>query len=375
MNSEHTSNKQVGRNVLILFAAILALLLSWGLFAIKNTENASDPLQKERTRNLVRMIESLREVKSAEVLLEGPSSEAATVTLSMRDGEALTHTLSLAVAEMVSSGVNGLTPEGVSVIDIANPTKTFEEIELKGVAKEGAEVLRLRRRVEFELAGKLKSLFAGMQIECVANVNASLDLDRVKETIKTIDPLGQGEVVLYEERTGDMRKTESIVSQTTKEILGAVGEYADVRASLVVFDRVVQDETGAWVYARPENIETNLQKYARLAANTLGVGVESIEVQYMKSPFATPPVEKVTKDTRPLILGMGITATLLVLLIVWLLLTGRRNTKAQAAIDANAALLKEASVPESNELDIATLAAEDVDRSASILKRWIVRGE
>ncbi|MHC5057320.1 MAG: hypothetical protein ACYTKD_21815, partial [Planctomycetota bacterium] len=179
-------------------------------------------------------------------------------------------------------------------------------------------------------------------------------------------------------RGEETRRTEFDVSRLTQEVAKAVGTLGDVRASVVLFDRKTQKQDGTWEYT---SVEQDLASYKKLAVRALGVYDEdAVEVQYMPSARAEPAVE----DARPLgpdvlAWAAGAAATALaVALVVAVVVAFARMVRRRGAppAEAVAALPEEApGLPASERLrrDVARAAAEDVGRTAAILRRWIAR--
>jgi flagellar M-ring protein FliF len=364
------------------------------------------------------MVATLGDVRSATVLIgeAGGRGGKASVTLELREGCALSAEKASAVAGLVAAAAPGLAPEDVVVVDSRDAARTYRLSSDSGVASEGAAALRLRREVECALADKLRALFTGMGIDCVAVVSAEIDLDRVREHLVEVDPRATGGVVIKDERgyptpegargaaaTGrgasagrpavlpgagagrvdETRRTEFDVSRLTQEVTKAVGRLAKVRASVVYFDRRKQDADGTWSYDKTVASEENRIAYRRLAIRALGLedyDEDAVEVQYMPSARAEPVVEDARLRGRDVLAwAAGAAATALAIaVVVAVVVAFARMVRRRGAppAEAVAALPEgEPELPASERLrrDVARTAAEDVGRTAAILRRWIAR--
>jgi hypothetical protein len=233
-----------------------------------------------------------------------------------------------------------------------------------------------------------------MQIECVAVVSAELDLDRIEETILDVDPDGRGELVLHEERAYEpsadgpgargfeSRKIDAVVSEVRREITRSVGRFAEVRASVVLFDRLVQGSDGTWSYDRSlADDQEQLDGYRQLAARALGIdetaAKDAIEIQYLPSPWATPPgaVEPRRGPGPAGYAALAVVAFAAAALVLGVVRTTRRPAPAAAPPAAAPPEAPPSPVPPGEALrrEVADAVAGDLDRAASVLRRWIAK--
>ncbi len=392
--TERRASGRRGRSAaLAALGAVVALAAVAGLWLAAGTRAGSpapDELRnaarrRAREREIARMLATRGEVRSAAVILSGDAAgkPAASVTLDLRAGAALSPETASAVAGLVASAAPGLDPHDVIGVDSRDPARTHRLSPDAETAYAGAAVLRLRRDVERSLADKLRALFAGMGIECVAVVSAELDLDRVEEEILKLDPDGRGEVVLREER-GETQKIEAAVSRITQKISRSPKGLAKVRASVVLFDRVVQEPAGTWRYDR--SVEKKLAAYGVLAARALGLAAADmkpgrpVEVQSLASPWATPQVEtprpvashgKLWTVQSAALIAATVVAALLVFALVRIARAGPRaggdDTRAAAAPEEAAGENVMADATE----QASGAASRAAERAASVLRRWI----
>jgi flagellar biosynthesis/type III secretory pathway M-ring protein FliF/YscJ len=353
------------------------------------------------------MVSTLGDVEAATVLIGGAggSRGGASVTLEMRAQSELSAETASAVAGLVASATPGLTPEDVMVVDSRDAARSYKLSGDAGVASEGAAALRLRRDVERALADKLRALFTGMGIDCVAVVSVEIDLDRVKELDVAVDPKGTGGVVMKDERGyvrpseargasagrpaalprttasrgGETRTLVFDVSRLTKEVTKAVGSVAKVRASVVYFDRRKQNADGTWSYDTAVG-DKNREIYQRLAVRALGLedNGDAVQVEYMPSASSKPTVADAGgRGTNVIAWAASATAVAIALIAGAVIALGRiRRSRTEQQMEATAAASEtnlELSASEKLKRDVAKTAAEDVGRTAAILRRWIAR--
>jgi len=164
-------------------------------------------------------------------------------------------------------------------------------------------------------------------------------------------------------------------------IAQTISELANVRASVVYFDRRTQNADGTWSY--DTTVRDNLEAYKKLAVRALGLGEyddSAVEIQYMPSATAEPAVEGVsTRWPDILAWAAGAVATALALAAlagVAVALARMARRRAGPGREAPAqAREEEPGLPASEKLrrDVARAAASDVGRAAAILRRWMAR--
>jgi flagellar biosynthesis/type III secretory pathway M-ring protein FliF/YscJ len=435
MPAQESSSTWLGRNwpwAAVAAAVALAGLL-WTVSGRSRDETPGEMLQElrraAREREVARMVAGLEGVRSADILLRernGGSPAGASVTLELAAGHVLGPETASAVAGLVASSVPGLDPAEIVVVDARDPARTHRLAPDADVAHEGAAVLRLRAQVERALAEKIRGLFAGMQIECVAVVSAELDLDSIEERLVEIDPKDRGEFVVREEtamrdrgsatvgtpsalsgasparrgavanrpaslspsaaRAGspvETRTREFEIGRLTSEITRRPRGLADVNASVVIFDRVRQAADGSWEYDRDVGSDENVKKYTQLVARALGLDPEQeghVALQYMPSPWLAPP-EAAVAGRGPGAAGYLAIAALVVAGAVVAYAAQRSFARRTGAAAAEAERPQEepwlrppAELPVRElRLEATRAASEDTERAAAILHRWIAR--
>lgn len=370
-------------------AAVALLVLRWVL-------PASGGAGAARERQLARLISGMQGVERAEVLLgEGSAS----VALELEEGGGLTPEAASTVAALVASAVPGLGPEDVVVADDAHPGRSYRRPSDEALAEEGASLLRLKASVERALEGKLRALFARMQIECAAAVSAELDLDRVRESHVELDPLRRGEFVLREERTRlpgpgganveesttagrpsvlpaegagrtETRSTEASVGYLTRDVEKAIRGLTRVRASVVLFDRLVRDKNGRLSYDT-DIVQGRLDRYRDLAAAAIGADRLDVELQHLPSPRPEPEAEARAPAAWPLWAFGALLGAALVVLLFFSLVSRRAKEVRARAEEAGIGEVPPAALGLREEA--AELAGRDAELAAAVLRRWIAQ--
>lgn len=243
---------------------------------------------------LARMLRGLRGVDEARVLIQSAGNGASvSVGLRMRPGFSLDGRFARSVASLACGAVSELSPEKLAIVDLDRPERVVRPLAPADDLAAGLGSFDLRRRIEAELAGKVRAFFAGMGIDSAVLVSAELDLDRVKERLRKVDPTGQ---IVRESRSPESRETEFeygwLVQEITREPKGVI----KVKASVVLFDRLVEDEDGELKYDRSV-VQGKLGEFKKLVANALGADLkadeDAVQVSYLPSavrPPSPPPI-------------------------------------------------------------------------------------
>jgi flagellar M-ring protein FliF len=160
---------------------------------------------------LARTITALDEVSNARVHLVLPresvyadESEPAKASVSLRLHRRMQPKSVQAVVHLVASAVEGLTPEGVVVVDSNGRTLHAGSSDPSAEALSG-EQLALKSRIEQELAAKAVAILEPLVGDGRVRAKASVDLDfeQAEETVETYDPNGS---VIRSQRRDEQRE-------------------------------------------------------------------------------------------------------------------------------------------------------------------------
>lgn len=373
------------------------------------------------------MIANLRGIERASVLIKdgrgadifGEGKPAgASISIVPVAGGRLSNQLVKAVSGLVTSAVPDIDPADITVVD-ARSGRVHQAEEDGGSAEERG-FFALKEDVEKALAEKARSLFVRMGMDAVVVVNAKLNLASVNERIQQLDPRQQGPFMLVDrrskstsyaaagtsgpvgaeanrlpgtvvgvgaglggnapvarERPSTQTDNDNVItySYVLKDIVHSPEGVVDVTASVVVFDRIVEDN-GEVTHWRPA--QQDLEDYRGLVANALGTGIEQVKLTHVPSAFPPPDVVKAGVAVSVGAWGDVVADILLALLAVAGLVGGyfvlrgfleRPDEKAEEVLPEVGAdrisLLQKA---------IRQQAETQADRVARILSRWIVSG-
>jgi flagellar M-ring protein FliF len=149
---------------------------------------------------LERSVTSLAEVEQARVhitfpkdsiFLEAKESAKASVLIKLRAGASLAPQSAMAICHLISSAVDGLVPEAVSVIDMQGHLLSKPKKHLHGdVMDDGDEFIEVRQRMERDLVAKVNSTLEPLLGESKFRVGASIDCDfsSGEQSEETFDP-------------------------------------------------------------------------------------------------------------------------------------------------------------------------------------------
>ncbi len=171
---------------------------------------------------LARTLEGMDEVEAARVhvtalrdsvFIDKTEPAKASVVLRMRAGRDLSRERTEAVVNLIASGVEGLDPKNISVMDARG--RVFAAPDRDGAkAKNGASPLdsnlAIRQKLEMETAARIVELLEPVVGEgrVRANVAADVDFSQIEQTAEKFDPKSatmRSQQTLQESRTGGLR--------------------------------------------------------------------------------------------------------------------------------------------------------------------------
>lgn len=300
----------------------------------KNNLGMTDFVQKLNYRRalegeLARTIEQIDGVEKARVhivipekslFLEDQKPTTASVTLKLNQGKALTENYIQAIVHLVSSSVEGLSPENVTVVDtrgriLSNLNQSSDVIAMS------SNQLQFTTRVEDYLTKKAQSMLDNIlgTGNAIVRVNASLDFSKIEEKMELYDP--DNTVVRSEEIdesttpsaviTGNGQETTNLpskstttitnyeISRTLRNIINEVGSIKKLTVAVVVNKKpTIVEKDGKketiWVERSPQEIQT----ITELVKNAVGfnperkdqITVQNIEFsnEFEEEPFGLP---------------------------------------------------------------------------------------
>ncbi|MBD3317199.1 MAG: flagellar M-ring protein FliF [Chitinivibrionales bacterium] len=251
----------------------------------KNNLGVTDFVQKLNARRalegeLQRTIEGLEEVKAARVhvvipeptiFLDEQEDPKASVVIKLSAGNTLSKNQIRGISHVVSSSVEGLKPEGISIVDfegrlLSNP---FGDDETALVSSRNME---LQQNVERYFEKKVEKMMVGVlgPGKAAIQVAADLNFDQVEKTMELYDP--ESRVIRSEERIdentrnapdGDHQRERSLtnyeIDKTVEHIVREVGNVKRMTVSVAVDGRRIIGEDG-----KDEYVERTAEELANL---------------------------------------------------------------------------------------------------------------
>jgi flagellar M-ring protein FliF len=266
----------------------------------KTNLGMTDFVQKVNMRRalegeLQRTIEGLEEVKSARVhivipeptiFIDKEQPAKASVVVRTIPGKELTAEQIRGISFLVSSSVEGLKPENISILDFEGKLLSNQFAGDDG-AMESSQNVELQHNVERYLEKKAQQILEGVMGPGKSNVRVTVDMDfdRAEKTIEKYDP--ESRVIRSEERddesvknapTGDAQKEKTLtnyeIDKTIEHIVGEVGNVKRLSVSVAVDGKYEQtpDKTGK-AAEKPQYVARTpqeLQSIEDLVKNALG---------------------------------------------------------------------------------------------------------
>ncbi len=388
-------------------------------------------LRRALQGELARTIRSLQEVTDTRVHLSIPersiftaSAEKpkASVLLKLRPGARLTRTQIQGIVHLVSSSVEGLSPENVTVVDSKGNVLTVKEKETAELT--GTQIdyqRRLERDIERRAVGILEPVVGREKVKAKASV--VVDFTRVEQTRESYDPDGQ--VVRSEQKhleegpggaggggipgvksnlpggkkttvssagSGVKKLSETInyeISKTVSHVVRATGVVKRMTLAVLVDGTYIKDDkTGEMKYV-PRSDE-DLNSYEELVKRAIGYSEERGDaVRVVNMRFHPPEEEAVPEETPgwdytryiPLGVRYGTILTIAVLAVLFLirpLVSYLRQQPSRVGTSKTQVLTPELEArPAPKEItqkdDIIEWAKDNPQQAAMLIQKWIER--
>ncbi|MES2305363.1 MAG: flagellar basal-body MS-ring/collar protein FliF [Gemmatimonadota bacterium] len=279
---------------------------SWGMTDFTQHVTYRRALEGE----LARTIGTLKGVQRAQVHLALPeasplrrqekSAEAA-VVVSLRPNQSLDASQVRGISQLVSSSVEGMTPDHVSVIDDTGRPLSSNNADETDVGLSSHQ-LELQQSVEKHFASKVEQLLSTAvgAAEVRVQVAARLNFDQVDRTVEEYDPKGQ--VLTHEARSsgGDSATSQTVInndfanSKRVEKIVSQVGNVTRLTVSAMVNSRALGTE-GAVQDAQRAQLE-------RLIRDAVGAdSARGDRISVVAVAFSEPPTVIAAKGDTPTI--------------------------------------------------------------------------
>ena len=283
----------------------------------KNNIGITDFAQKLNARRALegeiqRTIEGLEEVKSARVhivipepsiFLEQQRPTKASVVIKTSPGRELSKDQVRGITYLLSSSIEGLKPEDISVIDFAGKLLS-SPYQGDQTAMAGSRNLELQQSVEKQLTAKVEKLLEGVlgPGKATVQVAADLNFDQVDKTMEQYDP--ESKVVRSEERSdenvknapdGDRQAEKSLtnyeIDKTMQHIVAEVGNVRRITISVAVDGRYPKGKDGKGVYqqrsaeeiANLEDMVKNAVGYDLTRGDQISIANMQFDNEYLRN--------------------------------------------------------------------------------------------
>ena len=268
----------------------------------KTNYGVTDYVQKLNSKRalegeLQRTIEGLEEVKSVRVhivmpeesvFLESQREAKASIIVKTAQGRTLSKDQIRGMTHLVASGVEGLQPQNISVIDYSGKLLSSPYGDDPGTLASSRNV-ELQQNVEKYLESKSAQILEGILGPGKSQVKIAVDMDfdRAEKNIETYNP--ESKVVRSEERTdesvknsptGDAQKEHSTsnyeIDKTVEHVVRAIGSVKRLTISVAIDGRYEMPAKGAKKDAQPVYVARTteeLQKFEDMIKNAVGYDV------------------------------------------------------------------------------------------------------
>lgn len=293
----------------------------------KNTIGTTDYVLKINSRRALegeikRTIEELDEVKSARVhivipeptiFLENQKEAKASVVIKCKSGKELTKEQIRGISYLVSSSVEGLKPENISIVDYAgkllsDPSGMDENTLLS------SRNMELQQNMEKYLENKVNQLLTNIlgPSKAYVKISCDLDFDRVEKSLEKYNP--ESKVVRSEERIeenkknapdGDNNKERTLtnyeIDKTIEHIIGEIGNIKRLTISVAIDGRYEKGKDGKvnFITRSPEELH-NIEEIVKNAVGYDLARGDLITVSNIKfdNEMFTKEMEEINKEEK-----------------------------------------------------------------------------
>ena len=271
--------------------------------------------QRALQGELIRAINTLTAVRQSKVLLAIPNKKTfledttpptASVVIELNPGKVLLPDQIRGIQYLVSSAVEGLAPERVTVVDDRGKMLSRQTDTATGGS---AEILELKEKIEQDIEERIESILSKVvgQGKVIARVDATLNTRVIQSVEESVDPEktairsqqtqeesldgartnpagipgarsnlpgaeGAGEIGFKQDVKKDLKTINYEVPKTVRNIKEAAGNIERISVAVLVdgFEQKVTKDDGSsemkWTQRTPEDI----QKYESLVKNAIG---------------------------------------------------------------------------------------------------------
>jgi flagellar M-ring protein FliF len=235
----------------------------------------------------------------------------ASVVLKLRSSFVLSKTNIAAILNLVSSSVEGLTPNRVTLIDTKGRLLSKESDD-NSLALSSTKQYEIKENVESYLSQKAQSILDNVVGfgNAMIQVNADINFDQVEKTMTTFDP--ETQVAVSEQvskadnagknsgdstsQTNQNTTTNYEISKTIEKVVGGSGNIKRLSVAVIVNDgsKEVKEGDKVNIVAVPRTSE-QLRKLEEVVKNAVGYDLtRSDQFSIQSMPFELKQVEEVS---------------------------------------------------------------------------------
>ncbi|HLY37753.1 MAG TPA: flagellar M-ring protein FliF C-terminal domain-containing protein [Candidatus Binatia bacterium] len=334
---------------------------------------------------LGRTIAQLGGVESARVHLAIPDRAgraSASVVVKLAAGRVLERAQVDGIVHLVASSVEGLEPDGVTVLDRSGRLLTAERPAAEG--DESSSPLAMQLAVEREIADRVETMLGAVvgPNGAIARVAATLDFARVERTEETYDPdrtaLRSQHATRDSERRDDSQTYE--VSKLVSRTVAPGGGLKQLSVAVLV-DGVYSEQNGTRVFTprSPEEMGRlrELVKGAVGFSEGRGDKIEVVCVPFHTEPV--PPGESVLRTVAVSIPAVFLRLLAVAFVVVVLLYVVRplvlavATRPAPSAVERPAAALGVEGAGTELTRENVALTRANPERAAQLVREWLRR--
>ncbi len=265
-----------------------------------------------------RTIQSMDEVKKSRVHLVLPETKlfekdqkepTASVTLHLKSGRSLSRVNIEGIQTLVASSVEGLIPENVTIVNHLGRLLSKTPLDENSIAGKTAQQLEQQKRVEANLANKIKSMLDGVigVNNSTVEVTADLNFTKIEQTRTDYDP--ERQVIRSEQAIEEVSESQDSLSypsvnmardksniiqnyeiaKNVEHIIHSVGTVNKISVAVMIngTTQVVEEEGVKKVEYIPRN-EEEMNKMEEIVKNAVGYDpARGDQVSVLNVPFDT----------------------------------------------------------------------------------------
>jgi len=247
------------------------------------------------------------------VFREEEKQPTASIVLKLKNNYSLPRSTAVAIVNLVSTAVEGLTPGKITLLDTKGHL-LWKEDEDNAVAFSSAKQYEIKNTVENYLAQKAQTILDNVLGfgNAMIQVNADINFDQVEKTMEMYDPETQvvvSEQTIKSQNVGTNQSdstaqanenvtTNYEISKTIQKVIEGSGNIKRLTVAAVINDaatQVVKDDKVETVY-KPRSTE-QLKKLEEIIKNTVGINPDrDDQFSIVNLSFETQSNEEYTKN-------------------------------------------------------------------------------